>query len=203
MWILLETSTINSYKLHYYGPKKLDDKNDTVYYTVSPKFYKTDVADSSGLSKFEINASDNPLYCIMFIKEKYSTESYRLAGLWEFLNYNKEKIEHIPFFLITEFENGNSVTQKQLEKMTTNKNIHFLTLPKQEFDSLNATYFVEKPYYIDQSFFALVDASHHLRGYYDGRFAAEIKRLTQEYKHLRLKEEKQKLLKENEIKTVN
>jgi hypothetical protein len=47
----------------------------------------------------------------------------------------------------------------------------------------------------------LLDKKRQVRGYYDGRYVAEIKRLIAEYQHLRLKEEKQKILKANEIKT--
>ena len=47
----------------------------------------------------------------------------------------------------------------------------------------------------------LIDHNRHVRGYYDGRYVSEIKRLIDEYQHLRLKEEKQKLIETNEIKS--
>jgi hypothetical protein len=47
----------------------------------------------------------------------------------------------------------------------------------------------------------LIDHNRHVRGYYDGRYVSEIKRLIDEYQHLRLKEEKQKLIQNNEIKS--
>jgi hypothetical protein len=78
--------------------------------------------------------------------------------------------------------------------------VHFYTWPEKSYDSLTYGYFKEKPYYIDFSFFMLIDRQRHIRGYYDGRYVSEIKRLIDEYQHLRLKEEKQKLLKVNEIK---
>jgi hypothetical protein len=46
----------------------------------------------------------------------------------------------------------------------------------------------------------LIDENRHIRGYYDGRYVAELKRLIDEYRHLRLKEAKQKLIDENTIK---
>lgn len=202
LWIILETSTINSHKLPYYGPKTVKGPKDTIYHTVNSAYNIIGGTNAAGYGPYMISQADYPVYMIMFVKNKYASESYRIAGLMEFLNYNKEKIEHIPFFLVTESENGISQTQNELEKLTkNNKNVKYLTLPKQTFDSLNATHFAKKPYYIDVSFLVLVDNDRHVRGFYDGRFAAEIKRLEQEYKHLRLKEEKQRLLKENEIKT--
>ncbi len=201
-WVLLEMSTINSHKLNYYGPKTLNQK-DTVFYKVSPRFFSSSNKDSSGLSPFIIDSVNYPLYAIMFIKKAYNEDTYRIAGLLEYLNYKKEKIGHIPFFLVTEFKNNESFIQNNLVKLTANKNVLFLNLPPHKFDSLNFSYFLQKPIYIDYSFFVLVDQNRNIRGYYDGRYAAEIKRLVDEYKHLRLKEAKQKLIEENEIKTKN
>ena len=86
------------------------------------------------------------------------------------------------------------------KKLRNNKNIHFYTAPSASYDSLTKSYFLEKPYYIDYSFFLLIDQNRHVRGYYDGRYVSELKRLIEEYQHLRLKEEKQKLIDANEIK---
>ena len=82
-----------------------------------------------------------------------------------------------------------------------NKNILSLYWDTSSFDSLNLSYFKEKPIYIDYSFFVLVDKNRHVRGYYDARYVSEIKRLTEEYQHLRLKEEKDQMLKTNKIES--
>jgi len=94
-----------------------------------------------------------------------------------------------------------SATNTELKKLSTNENVHFAVWKKASFDSLAKTYFKEKPYYIDYSFFMLIDRNRHVRGYYDARYVSEIKRLIDEYQHLRLKEEKQKLIETNEIKS--
>ena len=118
------------------------------------------------------------------------------------MNYKKQKIEHIPIVLVTEEENGRSEIENDLKKLSDgNKNVFFYTWKRSSFDSLNKTYFQEKPIYIDYSFFVLVDVNRNIRGYYDGRYVSEIKRLIEEYQHLRLKEEKNKLIKSNEIKS--
>jgi hypothetical protein len=82
-----------------------------------------------------------------------------------------------------------------------NSNILNLFWKPSSFDSLNYSYFKAKPYYIDYSFFVLVDKHRHIRGYYDGRYVSEIKRLMDEYQHLRLKEEKQDMLNQNKIES--
>jgi len=203
LWLILETSTINSKRLPIYGPKQINKPNDTTFYTVNPSFYQFNSNDSLSGVPENINIEKNPLYAIAFIKNKYDNESYRLAGLWEYLNYKKSKIEHIPVFLVVENENKTSKIYDGLKKMANNENVFFRHTEKLNFDSLNQTYFKEKPYYVDVSFFVLVDAKRQIRGYYDGRFVAEIKRLIDEYQHLRLKEEKSRLIDKNEIKKEN
>ena len=199
-WLVLETSTINSRKLPFYGPKKVNGKGDTTYYKVNDNFYSVNANDSSSKLS-QLDSVNYPLYAISFINSKYRVDSYRLTGLWEYLNYKKQKIEHIPFVLVTEFENGKSPVYEELTKLSSSKNVHFYYWNKASFDSISKTYFLEKPYYIDYSFFLLVDANRNIRGYYDGRYVSEFKRLIEEYQHLRLKEEKKKLSNSNEIKS--
>ncbi|MBX3162864.1 MAG: hypothetical protein KF900_00125 [Bacteroidetes bacterium] len=182
-WLILETSTINSKKLPHYGTKKVIAPNDTLFYKVNDTF-------DTALAKF-------PLYAIMFVGEKYRSDVYRMAGLWEYLNYKKEKVVHIPFVLAVE----NTEVYEDLKKLDEHENVHFFIWNKTNFDSLAKTFFVEKPIYIDYSFFVLVDVQRNIRGFYDARYVAELKRLIEEYQHLRLKEEKQKMIKDNEIKS--
>lgn len=202
-WLILETSTINSRRLPFYGPKQIptSSKGDTVFYSVPNHFYKKDSLTDNKEIALQAQQIQDPLYAIVFISAKYKADSYRLAGLWEYLNYKKSKVEHIPFILVTESENGISVAEQELKKLDAHSNVHFYTWPLSSFDSINKIYFKEKPYYIDYSFFMLIDQKRHIRGYYDGRYVSEIKRLIEEYQHLRLKEEKQKLIERNEIKS--
>jgi hypothetical protein len=194
LWILLETSTINSHKLNYYGPKKKTGK-DSVYYCVPDTFR---VFPSNEL--VTADTLHDPIYLIMFAKETYSNEAYRLAGLWEYLNYKKEKVEQVPFLIVTEAGKTAEQNQQGMEELKKHNNVKVLSMPPLQFDEMNRIYMKEKPYYIDYSFFTMIDRQRHIRGYYDGRYASEIKRLIDEYRHLRLKEEKQKLINENEIK---
>ena len=80
-------------------------------------------------------------------------------------------------------------------------NITNLYWNHKSYDSLNISYFKQKPYYVDYSFFVLIDKNRHIRGYYDARYVSEIKRLTEEYQHLRLKEEKEQMIKSNTIES--
>ncbi|PBQ31463.1 hypothetical protein CNR22_06695 [Sphingobacteriaceae bacterium] len=200
-WLILETSTINSRRLPIYGPKKVIAAGDTSFYKVSDRFYTQKSDSSSELVSQSIDTSTTPLYAIMFIKDKYRDDAYRLTGLWEYLNYKKQKVEHIPFVLVTEHDGVSSKASAELKKLSYHENVHFYVWKKSGFDSIVKSYFAEKPYYIDYSFFMLIDGKRRVRGYYDARYVSEIKRLIDEYQHLRLKEEKQKLIETNEIKS--
>lgn len=197
-WLILETSTINSKRLPHYGPKQVISKGDTVYYRINDALNPVD--EQLGLSLIK-DSVPYPVYAVMLINDSYRDDSYRLSGLWEYLSYKNQKIEHIPFVLVTESENGKSTAYDELKKLSKSPNVHFYTSPSNSFDSLAKKYFAEKPYYIDYSFFVLIDENRHVRGYYDGRYVSELKRLIAEYQHLRLKEAKQKLIEANEIKS--
>lgn len=200
-WLILETSTINSSLLPVYGRKQVLLNGDTSYQKVNDNFFSFTHNSDSSYQTFKIDTTEFPLYAIMFIKSKYKEESYRLTGLWEYLNYKKEKINHIPFFLVMETETIRSSEFDELLKLTAHPNIQFLNWREGNFDSINKSYFIDKPYYVDQSFFVLIDKKRHIRGYYDGRYVSELKRLIGEYQHLRLKEEKHQLTKSNEIES--
>jgi protein SCO1 len=191
-WLLLETSTVNSKKLPIYGPRQVSASGDSLYHRVGDVFYK------DGLAR-KLDIPDYPLFVVGFAAEKYRKDGYRLSGIWEYVNYKKSKIAHIPVILVT--EEAGSDAEKQLSRLAEAGNVHFYNWPRQGFDSLRQSFFVGKPYYIDYSFLVLIDADRRVRGYYDARYAAEVKRLTEEYQHLRLKEEKKRLLRENEIET--
>lgn len=202
--IILEFTTINSRKLPYYGPKTLVEK-DTVFYKVGSEFKMLPSKNSGdiGLQNFNIDTVNYPLYAVCFIKQSYKKDNYRMAGLSEFAQYKKDKIKLIPFVIITPCDGLSDTTcLREMEKLSIgNKNIINAYWTPSSFDSLNATYFKEKPYYVDYSFFVLVDKNRHIRGYYDARYVSEIKRLTEEYQHLRLKEEKEQMIKSNKIES--
>lgn len=202
--IILEFTTINSRKLPYYGPK-IAAGSDTIFYKVNSTFKvfsnKSDTIQS--LKSFELDTVNYPLFAVCFIKQSYKKDNYRLAGLSEFAQYKKDKIKLVPFVIVTPCSGPNDSTcLKEMEKLSIgNKNILTMYWNTSSFDSLNLSYFKEKPIYIDYSFFVLVDKNRHIRGYYDARYVSEIKRLTEEYQHLRLKEEKEQMLKTNKIES--
>ncbi len=198
MWTVLELSTINTSKLPHYGPKKATE-NDTIFYTATSTFKTFKVG--SGLQTITLDTTNYPLFVVCFIQEKYKKDNYRLAGLSEYAQYKHDKIKHIPFVIVTPCD-GDSLCFREFEKMSVdNQNIQNLFWNTTSYDSLNLSFFNEKPYYVDYSYLALVDSKRHIRGYYDARYISEIKRLIEEYQHLRLKDEKKTLLNKNKIES--
>ena len=202
--LFLEFTTINSSKLLYYGVKTAKGK-DTIYQIVNETFTIRSLKPDS-LSGLEIKRLDTiqyPLFVVSFIKQAYKKDNYRMAGLSEYIQFNKTKIKEIPFIIVTPCDGiSGTICFSEFEKMSVdNSNILNLFWKPSSFDSLNYSYFKAKPYYIDLSFFVLVDKRRHIRGYYDGRYVSEIKRLMDEYQHLRLKEVKQDMLNQNKIES--
>ncbi len=199
-WIILEMTTINSKKLNYFGPKQANGK-DTVYYNLpNTAFYQADKENKLSLKQFDTTAY--PVLVLSFIKPKYEKDGFRIGGLSDYTQYKKDDIEKLPILLIYP-KNGSVNTVENNLKDSLNfslNNIEQCYWKASSFDSINVRYFMSKPYYIDYSFFVLLDKQRRIRGYYDGRYVAEIKRLLGEYRHLRIKEEKKNLIKENEIK---
>ena len=198
-WLILETSTIHSYRLNYFGPKIVRGEKDTLFYSVGKINFSVYNEQRDTLDNFPLDTVPFPFYAIMFVKEEYAKDGYRLAGLNEYLQYKTDAVKHIPFFLVSMYEGRKPSLENDLKKISHYTNLHFLCLRANEHDSVNRVYFKQKPYYVDEGFFVLVDNKRHIRGYYDSRYASEIKRLSDEYKHIRLKTEKEKMIHQNEI----
>lgn len=196
-WIILELSTINSKKLPFYGPKSYNGK-DSIYYTVNPTFA---VLNDTGLVPIRFSAETQPIFGLMFVSKKFRKEGYRLEGLTEYLKYKKEKIDRLQFNFIAEYGVDIPVTD-DLAFLKAHTNTKVYQLETARFDSLNTAFFKDKPYYIDYSFLMLIDKERHIRGYYDLRYVAEVKRFIEECKHLVLKEGKKQTTQQNEIKTT-
>ncbi len=204
--LILEFTTINSHKLPYYG-EKVPQGKDTIYQIVNDVFFELEQDQHSHISysKKLFDSINEPLLAVCFIKPSYVKDNFRMAGLSEYAQFNKSKIKEIPFLIVTPFDNDSVLPQlKDFTKLTqNNNNISLAYWNKNSFDSLNISYFKNKPFYIDYSFFVLIDKQRHIRGYYDGRYVGEFKRLIEEYQHLRLKEEKNNMIEKNKIETTS
>lgn len=198
-WLILETSTINSSRLLHYGPKTLKG-SDTVYYSVGDlKFYSI---FNNSLQQKLFDTVNYPLITACFIQPKYIKENYRLEGLLDYTTHKKTELSELPLlFIFPKTDSVNSIEYNLRDSLKIDlKTIEQCFWNESSYDSLNIMYFKSKPSHVDYSFIVLLDKKRNIRGYYDARYAMEIKRLLSEYQHLRLKEEKKILIRENEIK---
>lgn len=201
-WVILELSTINSKKLPFFGPKQANGK-DTIYYELPPVSFYALNANRDPEKKL-YDTVNYPILTLCIIKRSYAAEGYRLEGLLDYTQYKKNDIDKIPIVLLGEIgysPTGSIISNVRDSLRITLPNIEQCYWPSASFDSLNVSFFKEKPIYVDRSFFVLIDKKRRVRGYYDGRYVAEVKRMIGEYRHLRIHEEKKNLVKENEIKT--
>jgi hypothetical protein len=198
-WLILETSTINSSKLLYYGPKTLNG-TDTVYYSVGNLKFNTIVNQS--LTQKLFDTINYPLMTVCFMQPKYIKDNYRLEGLLDYTIHKKSEISELPLlFLFPITDSSNTIEYNLRDSLKIDSpNIEQGYWKKSSYDSINIMYFKSKPSHVDYSFIVLLDKKRNIRGYYDGRYAMEIKRMLSEYQHLRLKEEKNIMIKQNEIK---
>lgn len=199
-WIILESSTINSKKLPHYGPKHFNG-HDTDFYSVNTIQFNT-FSPKGFESKF-YDTLNYPILALTFIRERYVNENYRLEGLLDYTMHKREDIDKMPVVIVYPFVNDSIIKAPFNLRDSLNiklENVEQCYWNIKSYDSLNVTFFREKPVYIDYSFIVLLDKNRNIRGYYDGRYSAEVKRLLGEYKHLRIKEEKSQIIKENEIK---
>lgn len=201
-WLILETSTINSSKLSYYGPKTLKG-TDTLYYTLGDLKFNTIVGGKLEQKLFD--TVNYPLITLCFMHPKYIKENFRLEGLLDYTIHKKSEISHLPLvFLFPKTDSVSGIEYNLRDSLKIDlPNIEQSYWKSSSFDSLNIIFFKSKPSHVDYSFIMLLDKKRNIRGYYDGRYAMEVKRLLSEYQHLRLKEEKKTIIHENEIKHQN
>ncbi len=195
IWVLLDVSLIHSKKLNYFGPKKLaNNQKDTIYY-----FVKETTFFNEKLQPVLLDTNRFKVFMIAFIKPDYIKEKFRIDQFLTMAHYEPDKIKHIPIVLVYPFKN-NSILFHLKDSLHLNlPNIHTLYLPDSIFPTIYQKYFIQKPYYVDYSFTVLVDKDRHIRGYYDWRYADELKRSIQEFNHLIIKEGYKETLQKNKI----
>ena len=222
LYFLFELTQANFKKMAYYGPKTVNAKGDTVYYSVPDISFVTPLvcgiipADvdkegkvlTAGLGcnsdSTSIDTTNYPVYIIIFLDNKLKSDGYKLKALVDYFQYKPKEFNDIPVFFVSDYSNavGNStVANKELrgdfDSLKINlPSFHPLLI---EGKTANEAYFKGKPYYVFNYFAVLVDKHRHIRGYYDPNQNSEVKRMIQESKHLKTKDEYANTLNKNEL----
>ncbi len=199
IYFFFELTQANFNKLPHFGPKQVNarDAKDTIYYSVPPLYYKIRNGDS-----LEISAKQYPIYAILFIDEANRVDNYKLRGLLEYAQLKKKDVEKIPLFIVGKYDEtkDNLILPDYLDSLKINENnVQQLLCPSKKFEAYRNYYLNQKPYYIMNHFIILVDNKRCVRGYYDGNYVAEVKRLKEEYEHLKLRDEHNRMEEKEKI----
>jgi hypothetical protein len=195
LYFFFELSQANFKKMAFYGPKRFNaETKDTNYYSVSVNGF----VDGS-MQNIMLDTNKYPVFLIGFLPEKYRNEGYKLSGLLDFTQHEPNKLNLIDILLVSSFQIPMTPAPKKPELKIANKDINEVFLPAEKFDSINNLFFVKKPVHVFNYFFALIDKNRNIRGYYDPTYVSEVKRMILEFEHLKLRDEKAKLLRQTTI----
>jgi hypothetical protein len=107
IYFLFELSEVNFKKMAFYGPKTVDAKGDTVYYSVPKEaldfceVYLDSDSSGSGTAFFTTPFKEKPVSskeAFFMILLKPGTKQ-KLGGLLEYEKYKGEKLKRIPFMI--------------------------------------------------------------------------------------------------------
>lgn len=220
LYYLFELTQANFKKMAYYGPKTLNAKGDTIYYSVPDVYFVTNLKTYSQMAvpengddiktllvakwdSLSIDTINYPVYLILFIDNKLKDEGYKLKALYDYAQYKPEEFKNVPIFFVSDY--NTAFGRDNIENKELRGDFDSLKINLPDFHPLlggskaKEAYFTKKPYYVFDYFAVLVDKHRHIRGYYDPNQNSEVKRLLQEYKHLKTKDEYANTLKQNEI----
>lgn len=224
IYLFFQLTQANFKKMAYFGPKTVNEKGDTIYYSVPTAVFLSKLInhenkeiDKEGneiitstrkVDSVSIDTVKYPVYLILFIDSKLKKEGYKLGGMYDYMKYKAKDFKDMPVFIASDLSEAYDGDKKDValrglfdSLKITLSNFHPLLCDlknRQQF--LANTYFKQKPYYVFDYFIVLVDKKRHIRGYYDPSFNAEIKRMVLDYQHLKIRDEYAQTQKQNDIK---
>ena len=220
LYFLFELTQANFKKMAYYGPKTVSAKGDTVYYSVPDISFATNLKTSTQKAKDKdgievtvkalksdscsIDTINYPVYIILFLDSSLRKDGYKLKALIDYVQYKAKELKDVPVFFVSDCNaafNYDVVENKELKGDFDSLKINLPSFHPLLINgkTANQAYFKGKPYYVFNYFAVLVDKHRHIRGYYDPNQNSEVKRLVQEYKHLKTKDEYANTLKQNDL----
>ena len=188
---IVERNTSIYVKLPYFGPKSLNEKNDTVYYSV-PEFI---LMDHTG-NAFGAEQLNGKMYVGSFLTTYEKTTGPKLSA--HFL-YAMKKISHIKdvhllsFMLDPEKDSLSVLNYYSYETHADPKKWTYVTGPPDSLRqmALNNYFLKDKNNVVSEDgkmiaskWMILVDKERHIRGYYDGTITSEVNRMIDEIKVL-------------------
>jgi hypothetical protein len=221
IYFFFELTQANFKKMAFYGPKTLNEKGDTIYYSVpdvsfnknlksrieqdSDKFGNEITTKVWRADSILIDTTNYPVYVILFLDSNLRKNGYKMEAFFDYAQYKPKEFKDVPIFFISDYFAA-ALSSDKLISQELKGDFDSLKINLPGFHPLLAkgkdakdAYFKGKPYYVFDYFALLIDKHRHIRGYYDPNQNSEVKRLVQEYKHLKTKDEYANTLEKNEI----
>lgn len=220
LYFIFELTQANFKKMAYYGPKITSVKGDTLYYSVPDVSFKKNVKihseketaeDGSEITvkkitwdTLSIDTTNYPVYVVLFLDSSLKKSGYKLEAFFDYAQYKPTDFKNVPIFFISDFYSAHKNTSTENKELYGDFDSLKINLPSfhpllTENKNAKEAYFKGKPYYVFDYFAVLIDKHRHIRGYYDPNQNSEVKRLIQEYKHLKTKDEYANTLDQNAI----
>lgn len=223
IYFFFELTQANFKKMPYFGPKTPTESGDTVYWRVPDHYFHynvhsiehRDINPQTGEEKITeelrsdsmlIDTARFPVYCILFLQEKYLSEGFKLAGLIDYVRFKTKDLRDVPVLVVSNL--ARTSLHRPADSLRGDFDSLKITLPNfiplyldyANTEKMSDSYFKQKPIHVFDYFMVLVDKKRHIRGYYDPSYNAEVKRMIDEYRHLKIRDEYAETLKQNEIK---
>jgi hypothetical protein len=180
----------------FFGPRKavqVTDKNgnpktDTAYYTV-PHF----ITGTAGGQVFDTRSLEGQLYIAIFISQ--DSLGKILPILAEDMRTNRGSYKYAKYVFIYKSANDSVLSGPDLsaDMRLGRDTVYTLLVTAAKFDSLHHDYFIPEPGrpkdpWATWSDAVLVDYKGRIRGYYNIRYAAEVKKMKEDIKFINFRD---------------
>lgn len=196
LYFFFELTQANFKKMPYFGPKTVTENGDTSYYRLPEFYFRLKNNDS-----LMLDTATFPVYAILFIDKQLKKEGYKLPAIYDYIKYKSKDIQQVPIVVVTDYRESLNNNSEFDSLQLGLPNFHSVMLDLSNRQAvLTNSYFNQKPVHVFDYFLVLVDKKRHIRGYYDPSYNAEVKRMIDEYKHLKIRDEYAETLKQNDIR---
>jgi hypothetical protein len=147
IYLFFEMTKANFKKMAYFGPKTVNEKGDTNYYTLPSHAFReckikaeyvfpSEASVPPEISFFDLHCDslvidtlNYPVYCILFLDKKFHDKGYKLNGLMDYVKYKSEKLKNIPLFFISSKQTGDTIFNFKENRAEQKLNGEFDSIP--------------------------------------------------------------------------
>lgn len=168
---------VNLKRLPFYGSHTINAEGDSIYYQANGFSLLSETGAIFNEKHFEGRA-----FIVSFIDTALKEEGFHLGGLGDYFHYKPKDLDNIPILFHLDSTSNKQMDFTTIVKFPKSNKIYNLYTSASVLEALkNENYFrgisAEKN-------LVLLDSKRRIRGYYDGRYNAEIKKMIEDYNFL-------------------